>query len=317
MAENMESIYRRYNAKTPNSPDLELVPPELHQENGARVDCHDPGLHFKHMATDALNILEVFFTTCNHRKVAPVRWNWEYILFHSLGLIESRDTNLRIVAMLVCLVCSAAATDRGCIESTKNLYEAGYLTDLEKLMDPDLSNVARIEELIKPSGINEQKTATLQLVAELMVKNEGKCPSNIFDLMIMKGIGRKTAILQLNEAFGFFAGIGTDSHIVRIVLAFLWVKPEKNGPKPGAEHIEASLRTWIDVSEYKSTNRLFGSLGQMFTQQFSGKVMRNDDELRQVIAAMDEYINRPYHVELFWFMIRTVREYYRKNGSLE
>jgi endonuclease III len=39
----------------------------------------------------------------------------------------------------------------------------------------------------------------------------------------LKGVGRKTAILMLNEAYGAYAGIGTDKHVCEVSFALFFL----------------------------------------------------------------------------------------------
>ena len=306
-AATMAEIYVKHNCLNSKAASvMDLTAPQMHREGGNLVACHPPGRNFAAMATDALQVLEVFFTACNHRRVAPCRWNWEYVLFEQLGILDVEDSNLRHLAMLVCLVCSAAATDAGCIQSTKELHQNGYL-DMEKLR---FANQSTIAGHIQKSGINTKKAKYLIDMADNICKHhEGRCPDSLQGLT-MTGIGRKTAVLQLNEAFGFFTGIGTDSHVARCTKALGWVIPEANGPQVKELHVEAALRTWVERCDYKTTNRLFGSFGQMFTQQFAVMKKSDGDDFNAMILAMDDYLHTPYQLELLWFMIKKVRLYY-------
>ena len=63
------------------------------------------------MSRDAVQMLQVFMQACDFRGVAPVRWKWVYVLLKRLGLLDKPCVKTKQMALLVCLILSAATTD--------------------------------------------------------------------------------------------------------------------------------------------------------------------------------------------------------------
>ena len=223
--------------------------------------------------------------------------------------LDTGDDELRRLAMLVCLILSAATSDRSCIESTGKLYRAGLL-NVHKLAEGKLEE---IKKHISKCGIQHKRAEHLVGMAVRLIElHDGRVPSNLEDLMNINGVGRKTAVLMRNEAFGFFSGIGTDKHVKEMSIALGFIEKERNTVTP--EHAEAALRKWILQSQYKDTNKIFGSFAQLITQDFL--VANSPEEMHRVhllVRALCEYIHKPYHVKLLWFVIKRVRSHYKSN----
>ena len=99
---------------------------------------------------------------------------------------------LRKRAMLVCLLLSAAATDKSCIQGTAKLYKAGFL-DMEVLALADHDTIAG---LIKEGGIQDVKADDLITMAKIMVEHyNSEGPTTLAELMELPGVDQKTSIL--------------------------------------------------------------------------------------------------------------------------
>ena len=73
-----------------------------------------------------------------------------------------------------------------------------------------------LEKLIYPVGFYRTKARVLKNVARTIIdKYHGTIPSDIDELLTIKGIGRKTANLVVTEGFGK-PGICVDTHVHRI-----------------------------------------------------------------------------------------------------
>ena len=113
----------------------------------------------------------------------------------------------------------------------------------------------------------------------------------------------------MNEALGFYAGIGVDSHVREVSISLVFLE-KIDGGYPNAAHTEASLRTWVADHWYQRINRLFGSLGQMLSQSVDSCTVD-----RMAVAA--QCFHREEDVQLFWTIVSLVRRRYtaRKNKS--
>lgn len=119
--------------------------------------------------------------------------------------------------LLVATVLSAQCTDQKVNEVTPGLF-ARY-PNAEALASSD---VADVEEAIRPTGFFRQKAATLQGIARnLCDRFGGKVPAVLEDLVALPGVGRKTANVVLGEAFGI-PGIAVDTHVLRVARRLGW-----------------------------------------------------------------------------------------------
>jgi endonuclease III len=76
---------------------------------------------------------------------------------------------------------------------------------------------AHVEELIKSAGFFRAKTKSLIGMAKAVVANHGgEIPSTMDALVLLPGVGRKTANVVLGNAFGINAGVVVDTHVGRL-----------------------------------------------------------------------------------------------------
>ena len=113
--------------------------------------------------------------------------------------------------LLVAVALSAQATDAGVNRATKDLF-ATVKTPQQML---DLGEDALLEH-IKSIGLFRQKAKNVMKLSRLLVDDyDGQVPSSRAALMSLPGVGRKTANVVLNEAFGE-ATLAVDTHVFRV-----------------------------------------------------------------------------------------------------
>jgi len=79
------------------------------------------------------------------------------------------------------------------------------------------ADVREVEDLIKSTGFYHNKARSLIGMAMALVKNHGgEVPRTMDDLVVLPGIGRKTANVVLGNAFGLNEGIVVDTHVARL-----------------------------------------------------------------------------------------------------
>lgn len=82
------------------------------------------------------------------------------------------------------------------------------------------AEISEIEQLVRPCGLQRVKSRHLMKSAKMLVEEyKGKLPVDLIDLDLLvrfPGIGRKTALVILSEAFGITDGIIVDTHNIRI-----------------------------------------------------------------------------------------------------
>lgn len=113
--------------------------------------------------------------------------------------------------LLVAVALSAQATDKGVNKATKSLFE--------KVSTPEDMIALGHDELvkhIKTIGLYNSKAKNVMMAAEMLVQDYGSCvPDDRTELMKLPGVGRKTANVILNIAFGQ-PTIAVDTHLFRL-----------------------------------------------------------------------------------------------------
>jgi len=113
--------------------------------------------------------------------------------------------------LLVAVVLSAQATDAGVNKATPALFK---LADTPEKMVK--LGEARVRTLIKTIGLYRTKAKNLiALSRQLVAQHGGEVPDNREALEALPGVGRKTANVVLNTAFGE-PTIAVDTHIFRV-----------------------------------------------------------------------------------------------------
>ena len=113
--------------------------------------------------------------------------------------------------LLVATILSAQCTDKQVNGVTKELFK--------KLRTPnDFANASNetIENLIRPTGYFRNKAKNIKNCSKcLLEKYDGQVPRTLNELVILPGVGRKTANVVLGSAFNI-PGIVVDTHVARI-----------------------------------------------------------------------------------------------------
>jgi endonuclease-3 len=113
--------------------------------------------------------------------------------------------------LLVAVVLSAQATDIGVNKATKRLYALADTPAKMAALGED-----GIREQIKTIGLFNAKAKNVAALAHLLVeRHSGEVPRDRDALEALPGVGRKTANVVLNTAFGE-PTIAVDTHIFRV-----------------------------------------------------------------------------------------------------
>ncbi|MDA9817902.1 endonuclease III [Flavobacteriaceae bacterium] len=124
--------------------------------------------------------------------------------------------------LLVAVVLSAQSTDIGVNKATKTLFK--IVDTAQKMLD---LGEERLKQYIKTIGLfNSKAKNIISLSRKLISDFDSEIPQNIYDLQSLAGVGRKTANVVLNCAFGF-PTIGVDTHVFRVSNR-LGIAEEKN-----------------------------------------------------------------------------------------
>ena len=136
--------------------------------------------------------------------------------------------------LLVAVVLSAQATDKGVNKATEKLYRvANTPAAIVKLGEAGLIPYIQSIGLYRTKAKNIVKLATI-----LVNDHHGKVPASREALEALPGVGRKTANVVLNVAFGE-PTIAVDTHVFRVA--------NRTGLAPGktAEEVEQKLLKFV------------------------------------------------------------------------
>ena len=131
--------------------------------------------------------------------------------------------------LLVAVVLSAQATDKSVNKATRPLFDK--FNTPEKI---SALGVAGLESFIKSIGLFRTKAKNIvALSKQILDKHCGAVPQNREALEALPGVGRKTANVVLNIAFGQ-PTIAVDTHIFRV--------SNRTGLAPGKDPLSVELK---------------------------------------------------------------------------
>ncbi|HEY2336654.1 MAG TPA: endonuclease III [Burkholderiales bacterium] len=131
--------------------------------------------------------------------------------------------------LLVAVVLSAQATDKSVNLATQKLFQnyssPGKIIEL---------GVAGLEEYIKSIGLYRTKAKNVVALSEIiLLQHGGQVPETREALENLPGVGRKTANVVLNTAFGQ-PTVAVDTHIFRVA--------NRTGLAPGRDPLEVEQK---------------------------------------------------------------------------
>ncbi len=135
-----------------------------------------------------------------------------------------------VYQLLVAVVLSAQATDVGVNRATRELFKT--VDTPQKML---ALGEAGLKEHIKTIGLFNMKAKNVIALSQMLIdKHGGEVPRSRDDLQALPGVGRKTANVVLNVAFGEET-IAVDTHIFRV--------GNRTGLAPGKtpDHVEQKL----------------------------------------------------------------------------
>jgi len=113
--------------------------------------------------------------------------------------------------LLVAVVLSAQATDVGVNRATRALFKAANTP--QKMVR---LGEAKIRDFVKTIGLFNTKAKNIATMSQLLIeRHDGVVPEERAALEALPGVGRKTANVVMNEAFGH-PTIAVDTHIFRV-----------------------------------------------------------------------------------------------------
>lgn len=136
--------------------------------------------------------------------------------------------------LLVAVVLSAQATDLGVNKATRALFAAAPTPQAMLELGEDA-----VREHIRTIGLYRNKAKNVIALSQMLIERHGGIvPRERSALEALPGVGRKTANVVLNEAFGE-PTIAVDTHVFRVA--------NRTGLAPGnsPEAVEAGLNAWV------------------------------------------------------------------------
>lgn len=116
--------------------------------------------------------------------------------------------------LTVATILSAQCTDKRVNLTTPALFAA--YPDAAALSDASQEDV---ETLVKSTGFFRAKAKSLIGMARaVMARHGGEIPSTMEELVVLPGVGRKTANVVLGNAFGINHGVVVDTHVGRLAV---------------------------------------------------------------------------------------------------
>ncbi|HET6605269.1 MAG TPA: endonuclease III [Rhodopila sp.] len=141
-----------------------------------------------------------------------------------------------VYQLLVAVVLSAQATDAGVNRATEPLFK--IVKTPQQMLD---LGERKLISFIKTIGLFRTKAKNVMGLSKLLVdQHGGEVPRSHEALQELPGVGRKTANVVMNVAFGE-ATIAVDTHIFRV--------GNRTGLAPGKNPLEVELRLLKRVPE--------------------------------------------------------------------
>ena len=147
--------------------------------------------------------------------------------------------------LLIAVVLSAQATDKGVNKATARLFPVANSPEAILALGEE-----GLKGYIKTIGLFNSKAANIiKLCRQLLDRHQGKVPEKRADLEALAGVGRKTANVILNTAFGH-STIAVDTHIFRVA--------NRTGIAPGKNvaEVELKLDKWVPKRHKKDAHHL-------------------------------------------------------------
>ena len=128
--------------------------------------------------------------------------------------IKNPKTSLKYrnkFTLLTSVVLSAQCTDVNVNNVTKSIYKKYYTP--KHFVD---LGIYKIKNLIKKIGLFKNKSRNLYYLSKILFENyNSKVPNKFEELILLPGVGRKTANVVLNTAFNQ-STIAVDTHVFRV-----------------------------------------------------------------------------------------------------
>jgi endonuclease-3 len=154
--------------------------------------------------------------------------------------------------LLVATILSAQCTDKMVNKVTPRLFRK-----YKSARDYADADIRTLMGEIRSIGLYKGKAKNIKKTAEKIYKDfDGKVPRSIDELVLLPGVGRKTANIVLSNAFGVNEGIAVDTHVRRVSKRLGLT--DKDIP----DKIEQDLMKFVPRKDWGMVNHLLVSHGR-------------------------------------------------------
>lgn len=151
------------------------------------------------------------------------------------------------IELVVALILAAQCTDERVNRIVPVLFNR-----FPTVYDLSLADIKDIEEIIRSCGFYRNKAKSIYETANIIVENfDGKVPDNMDDLCTLRGIGRKSSNIILQECFNQVEGIAVDTHVTRLARK-IGISNEST-----PEKIELEMKKKIEKRYWDKVNHIF------------------------------------------------------------
>jgi endonuclease-3 len=176
--------------------------------------------------------------------------------------------------LLVAVVLSAQTTDEAVNKATPGLF-------LQFPTPKDIANapITEIEKSIKTLGYYRSKAKYIKKSAQILINDfGGVVPSDPEELQKFSGVGRKSAVAIISNAFNINCGIPVDTHVIRFAKRFGLSK------KKDPSKIEQDLLTIIPKKNWKRAGYAIKEYGRK-----EGKARGYKKELDPIVEILSKH----------------------------
>jgi endonuclease III len=114
--------------------------------------------------------------------------------------------------LLVATILSAQCTD-----ARVNLVTPALFKRYRTAADFAAATPSELESLIRSAGFFRSKARSIRNCCQgITEKHDGKVPETLDELILLDGVGRKTANVVLGVAYGKAEGVVVDTHVMRL-----------------------------------------------------------------------------------------------------
>ncbi len=146
--------------------------------------------------------------------------------------------------VLVSTVISLRTKDETTKESAHRLFRLAQTPHAMRTLTEE-----EIERAIYPAGFYRTKAKNIRRIAQILTEElDGRVPDSIEDLLLLPGVGRKTANLVVTLGYGK-PGICVDTHVHRISNRLGYVRTKTPEKTEFALRAKLPAQYWIEYND--------------------------------------------------------------------